>query len=411
MNLYKGWRIVFASVVGMSTSPAPFAYATLGIFMIPFSELFGWTRTELSLCFTLLTISTAISLPIVGRLIDRMGTKKILIWSIIFLGLCMLSFPIWMSELWHIYLIYIMIGVLACGSNSVSYMKLLTVWFDRHRGLAIGITMSGIGLGYAFVPVTVQYLIDHFNWKAGYYGLAMLLFFISVPVLFFLIKEKPEESDDTGDEFTQIKLSDSGEVVQDFTMAQALRTSQFWLLFVIFVLLAFTLNGIFTHFIPLLVDRGLTPGAAALVASAKGTTVLISRVIIGYFLDKFFAPRVAAFFFFLSTLGLLLLALNINETWLFYLVAIFIGFSLGAEFDILAYLTGRYFGVSSFAEIYGVLFAAILLGISIGPIAFGYTYDLTGSYLSIINICILTNLIVVVLTFFLKRYAVEQKTG
>lgn len=408
MQLYKGWWIVFASVVGMAVSPAPLAYATLGLFMIPFAEIFGWSRTELSFCFTLLTLSTALALPVAGRLIDRLGTKKILLGSVLALGFCMLSFPTWMSKLWHIYLIYIMIGTLAVAANSISYMKLLTVWFDRHRGLAIGITMSGIGLGYAFVPVTVQYLTDRFSWQAGYYGLALLLFLVALPVLVILIREKPETGDDTADEFAPASVNDSGDTGTGVTMMEAMHSANFWLLFLIFVLLAFTLNGIFTHFIPLLIDRGLTPANAALVASAKGTTVMISRVIIGYFLDKFFAPRVAAFFFFLSTLGLLLLALNINETWLFYLVAIFIGFSLGAEFDILAYLTGRYFGVKAFAEIYGVLFAAILLGIAMGPIAFGYTFDLTGSYLGIISICIVTNLLVVILTFFLKRYNMVQ---
>ena len=141
-----------------------------------------------------------------------------------------------------------------------------------------------------------------------------------------------------------------------------------------------------SNLVPMLNDRGMDTSTAALAASTVGITIIVSRIVIGFLLDKYFAPRVGMFCFMLSAMGTALLAFGAVGPTAF-LAAIFFGFSVGAELDLLAYLITRYFGLSSFGMVYGILFAAFLGGVSAGPVVFGRLFDYYGSYVNILGIC------------------------
>ena len=151
-----------------------------------------------------------------------------------------------------------------------------------------------------------------------------------------------------------------------------------WQLFVIFCLLSFSLYGVLSHLVPMLSDRGMTSGNAALVMSTLGLSIVAARVIIGYIIDRIFAPFVAAICFLVAVIGVGLLATGAVGS-LAFLAAVFIGFSMGAEIDMLAFLTGRYFGVENFGQVYGILFTSFLIGTAVGPVAYGMTYESTGN--------------------------------
>jgi MFS family permease len=153
----------------------------------------------------------------------------------------------------------------------------------------------------------------------------------------------------------------------------------------------------------MLLDRGMDSTNAALAASTVGITIIISRIGIGFLLDKFFAPRVGMVCFILSAIGMALLALGAVGPTAF-LAAILIGFSIGAELDLLAYLVTRYFGLNSFGMVYGVLFAAFLGGVSTGPLAFGKLFDFYGSYVIILSTCFLMMVLTAVSMMFLPKY-------
>lgn len=402
-RIFFGWWIDLACVIGISTGVGPFAFAATGLFIIPFAEEFGWSRTEVSASLTFLTIATAASLPVIGKLVDRFGARRILLPSMVVLGLCLLSIPLLMSEYWHLLLIFTIIGTLGAGANSVPHMRVIVAWFDRFRGLAIGIAQSGIGLGYAYVPVVVLFMIDRSGWRAGYYALAAIIFCVGLPVIYRFMRETPQEMGLHPDGIDASLRAQDAAPDSGFTPKQAVRTREFWILFLMFILLAFVLNGTLPHLVPLLTDRGATTASAALAASLVGVTVMISRVGIGYLIDRFFAPRVALFFFLLSAIGIGMLAAGATGK-IVYLSVIFIGFSLGAEFDLLAYMTSRYFGARCFGQVYGFLFGAILIGTAFGPVAFGIDFDLRGSYVRILWVSCLTNLVVCGLVACLGPY-------
>lgn len=406
-GIFYGWYVVGACMLCISTGPGPFAFAATGLFILPFGEEFGWSRSDISLCLSLMVAATAITMPICGRWVDRVGSRKILIPSLVIMAMLLASTSL-ITELWHFALVMFLIGTLAVGTNSVPYMPVLSAWFFKRRGLAIGISIAGIGLGYFYMPLVVQALIDSSGWRTAYYALGGIVLFMAVPLAILLIKETPGEmglmpDGEQSGEPPRATRKDVG-----LTGSEIFRHREFWLLSGIFVVLSFVLNGMLTHIVPMLSDRGMTPGAAAAVAATEGLTVFLSRICIGYLIDRFFAPRIAMVFFFLSALGIGVFAMGAVDTWAF-VGAILIGLSLGAEVDLLAYLAGRYFGLRSFGMVYGLLFSAILLGTALGPWVFGKAFEVTGSYVSILTICVGINLLAVALTGFLGKYPDWEK--
>ena len=142
---------------------------------------------------------------------------------------------------------------------------------------------------------------------------------------------------------------------------------------------------------------------AALVAATLGFSIVGARAGVGYLIDRYFAPYVAMPCFILSALGLGLLATGASG-WPAFVAAALIGLSAGAEFDLLAFLTSRYFGLRNFGEIYGLLFVAFLIGTSLGPIAYGAIFDLTGAYFWILTVCTVIIVIAAVVMAFMPRY-------
>jgi len=133
-GIFFGWWVVAATMLCMSTGPGPFAFASLGLFILPLSAEFGWDRAEISFSFTFLIVATAISLPIIGRLVDRIGCRPILIFSMVAMTACLAAIPTFVTELWHLALVFLLIGTIAAGTNTVPYLPMISAWFDKYRG-------------------------------------------------------------------------------------------------------------------------------------------------------------------------------------------------------------------------------------------------------------------------------------
>lgn len=400
-GIFFGWWVVAAAMLCISTGVGPFAFASLGMFILPLSNEFGWSRAEISFSLTVLIGCSVVALPLIGRLVDRIGSRKIVFVSMLSFAGCLALVP-FVSSLWQLTFVFFLMGTIAAGTNSVPYMPILSAWFVRRRGLAIGLAIAGIGLGYAYVPIILQYLIDNSGWRSGYFALSGIVLFIALPLAYFFLKETPAEMGLTPDGEPG-KVSNAAKKSVGCTTSEILRHREFWILSAIFVILSFVLNGMLAHLVPMLSDRGMSTADAAAVAAVEGITVFFSRILIGYLVDRIFAPYVAMFFFSMSAIGLAIFAMGAVDMSAFF-AAFLIGLSLGAEVDLLAYLTGRYFGLKSFGSAYGLLFGAILTGTAVGPLVFGLGYEMSGSYVGILTICVGINIAAVFLTAMLGRF-------
>ena len=393
---YRGWWIVAIAAVAMSTGPGQFAFGALGLFIKPLGEEFGWDRAQVSLAATYFTISLAFSIPVIGQLADRFGSRRVLLPSILVFAALLALPALLVDTLWKLYLIYILMGCLGAGANALPYLRTIATWFDARRGLAIGIAMGGSGMGFAYVPPLVQYVIDTYDWRTGYICLAIFTVVVTIPLVYFFLRDAPPAQGRVDD-----RQGDSEK--SSLKLLPLLKSRLLWQLFLIFCLLSFGLYGVLSHLAPMMSDRGMTTADAALVQSTLGIAIVVSRIFVGYLIDRFVATRVAFVCFLISAGGVGVLAAGAVDAPAF-LAALCIGLSLGAEIDMLAYLTSRYFGVDNFGKIYGILFASFLIGTSLGPYLFGLAYETYGSYREVLISAVIVIIISAVTTLLLPAY-------
>lgn len=387
-KFFYGWYVVLTASLGLLLGFAPIIVYCFGVFIKPLTTEFHSTRTAISFAFTLTNLMVAVCSPFVGRLADRFGPRKVIIPAAVIFGVMLIAFKLISTNLWQLYATFIFAGIIGSAAAPVPYGKVVSNWFDKRRGIALGVTMIGIALGAIVMPPAVQRLITHVGWRGTYAIIGCAVLVISVPIISIFLKDSPQEmgllpdgdlpSSVNNDAQINISSSVSPEKA-GIPLREALRSKLFWLLAFGFSLIAISVHGCVIHLIPLLTDRGITPEKAALASSIVGVAVLFARVGSGYLMDRLYAPYVAAFFFGSVAVGIGLLWSGLTGAAV-YAAALLVGLGLGAEVDIIAYLTSRYFGLHSFGEIYGYLFAVFALAGALGPVLMAQGFDRTGSY-------------------------------
>jgi MFS family permease len=345
----------------------------LGLFIKPLNEEFGWNRASISAAGGIAAICSAIAIPFVGSMMDRWGVRTVLLpivvlcaLSVALIGLTPQSVPLFM-------LLFAITGVLGSGQGPLGYAKCVSAWFDDRRGLALGITMSGIGLGAALVPQYTQFLIGNFGWRVAYLGLGLLTLIVAFPAVFLFIRE-PTRATIAAAVREQSPVSRHW--LPDLEVREALGGYRFWLIACVLLLVSTVTQGLVVHTVPLLTDKGYSPETAASLMIAVGLSTMAGRLISGYLVDRIFAPFVAAFFFLLPCLGIYLLGSTISPV----LGIISLGLASGTEIDMIGFLTSRYFGLKRFGQLYGYLFASFVVGSAIGPYMMGLAFERLHSY-------------------------------
>jgi MFS family permease len=379
-KVFYGWWVVLTAALGLFLGPIPIVVFSFGVFLGSLTQEFHSGRGAVSLAFSLHNTILAFGLPLAGRLVDRFGARKLILPSTFMVGLILLSTYFCSGKIGQLYLFYLAVGLVGCGAAPVSYCDVISHWFDRYRGMALGFMMAGLGAGALVMPSVAQYLIARFGWRLAFGMVGAAILVITLPVVATFLKERPEPMGLLPDGSPYAVTPSSGlDADLGLSWREAWHAPTFWLLFCAFILVSASVQGCFTHIAAILADRGNPAQAAALAASLFGGGLLIGRTGSGYLLDRFFAPRVAAAIFGCAAAGIGLLRIA-GSRQLAFAAAFFIGLGLGAEVDIMAYLTSRYFGLRSFGAIYGFTFGGFGLAGGLGAYLMGASFDATGSY-------------------------------
>ncbi len=360
------------------------------------TEAFGWSRSQFFLGFTIMQISGLITAPTVGSLVDRVGPRIIGIAGLIGHAAMYGVLSLNTGAAWLWYLSFAGLAVCAAGTLPVTWTTVINSWFHRHRGLAIGMTMAGIGLAAAVAPPYTQYLIDHFGWRWAYFGLGVTALILSLPMVLLLFRMKP---DDLGaDDLAPAPRA------WGISRAEALRGYRFWALGAALFIITVCLIGMIPNFVPFLRDAGLDAVRAAEIAGFLGIAVIVGRLLAGFLVDRFWAPAVAAVFFLLPTASLLLLATLPTTDSLAIVAGIGMGLAAGAELDLLAYLSSRYFGTLHYGAVFGGIYAFFTVGSGLAPQVYARSYDLLGTYRPMMLIAAGGLVLAILLLLSLGRY-------
>jgi MFS family permease len=331
----------------------------------------GWSRAEASFALSIGGVSASLLVPLIGRMMDRWGIRRVALPGLVIFAGTLAA--VGLSP--HSFLIFTLIFTVAQTAGAiqtpVAYAKAISAWFDRRRGLALGIAMSGIGMGGFVMPLFAESLILHFGWRAAYVGLGAVSLAISFPAMALFIRE-PEQGEG------EIRALRGTVTLPGLTPREALTQARFWRIGIAFFLVAVALAGTVGHVVPLLTDRGVTPEAAAAAFGAFGLSTMTGRFVGGFLVDRIFAPYVAAGFFLAPIAGFLLLASGSGALPVFGVALM--GLGIGTEIDLIAFLVSRYFGQRSFGQLYGWLFMMFLFGATVGRFLGGVVYDLAHSY-------------------------------
>ncbi len=387
-GLPHGWQVLIASVVGAAISPATLINVPFGLFIRALEQEHHWPRTAITAALSGFLGLLIVTLPAAGWLVDRIGPRRVALPSILGYGLALALLPRSAGSTSMLALSYGCIAVLSAGAQSLTFVRALCAWFDRGRGLAIGACMAGYGIGYLFVPPLTQWMIAHWGWRVAYAGLGLLAVCVALPVSALLLHDAPRGTHreaPAGGAATPRPLTlqrpkePQGPRPSPTSLRAALRSRELWLLAGTFVLMSMALNGVQSQLVPLLTDRGMGVAQAALMLSAIGVGSFPGRLLIGALMDRVFVPHLAMACFATAAFALLWLVDGAGTAGI-ALAAVTVGLSLGAENDILGYLTGRYFGLACFGRLYGLLLGAYLLGAAAGPYFMARAFAATGSY-------------------------------
>ena len=368
-GVYYGWVIVAVAFLAVAVSFGPVIVFTFGIFLRPISEEFGWTRGEVSLAFSVAALTVSLVSPWIGRLTDRFGARPVVIvcasvYSAAFASLSWLS-----AALPQLYATYFVIGLAGNGATQLPYSRAITEWFDRRRGIALSLMMTGVGAGIVIMPLMAQALIAAHGWRNAYLILGAVMFAAAVPLPGLLLRRKEAHHGSAA----------GAAAIEGATVREAIRSSAFRGIVLGFFLFSVSLNGCVAHLAPLLSDRGFSAQQAALAASILGGSTMAGRLLTGWLLDRYFAPRVAAAFFVIAAVGVAVLLLPLTQLTAWTAAAL-IGLSMGAEADAMPYLVSRYFGLRAFTELFGYTFSAYAVAGALGPGLMGVAFDYFGDY-------------------------------
>jgi MFS family permease len=311
---------------------------------------------------------------------DRVGARKVILPALGILGLILLLAETIASQLWALYVFYCALGVVASATTTVPYALVVSRWFDRRRGLAIGVMMVGLGTGAIVMPMLAQRLIADFGWRTAFALVGCAILVIPIPIVALLLRDTPAEMGLLPDGGIQTAApAAAGGRPDGLTWDESRRSGTFWLMVTAFVLLAASVHACVVHMPALFADRGATPQTAAMAGSVVGLALLVGRIGCGYFLDRYFGPYVALAVCGLSALGIALLW--IGTAGVPALAAAFlVGLGMGSEVDIIAFLMSRYFGLRSLGRTIGFAFGAFVVAGGVGPLVMGLSFDRTGSY-------------------------------
>ena len=377
--MYYGWRITAASfavlfvVVGI-------VYYSFPVFYAPLIDEFAWTRAQVTAGFFygILIVGPIFGIS-AGFLIDRYGTRRILLAGLIAAGIGFLGFSS-MRSLGAYYVFYFMETVGYVSGGPVPNQVLISHWFNRMRGRAMGLAYVGIGVGGAVAPVLAQYLIRHAGWRTAMLVFGATIFLFLIPMVLLIVKNRPEDVGLHPDGASSDAVSPStAPPARAISLRCALGEPSFWLILAGSAMSIGAVGGVIQHLQLFLRDQKFTPETAARVASFLLVSSIVGRVIMGYLADRFHKKYVMVAAYLM--VGLSIPALyHVDTPGIIYLFALVFGFGMGADYMLIPLMTAHCFGVASLGKLMGVILTTDAVSQAFTPVLVGRLFDLQGNY-------------------------------
>jgi len=387
-KLYYGWVIIALAVVAMFFS-SPGQTFSISTFIDAYIADFGFSRTLISSIYSAATIISGILLVFVGRAVDKYGPRRMLV----IVGILMVGATLFNSFINGIVMIFFgffMMRYLGQGSLTLIPGALVPQWFEKRRALAISLMTTGTILGNLLVPALNLKIIQQYSWQSAWRVWSVLALIVLVPLMGLFIINKPEDigllpdNKTPGDKET-LKAEMDKMVASSWTLQEALKTKEFWLIGLISMIMPMVVTGLMFHFFSIMKLQGLDPTTASIVIGLIALPGFFMPIFAGTIIDRYRSKFIVLISLVVITIDFLLL----NFVHSFLSAAIFmlvLGLGLNMQSVTLNVIWVKYFGRLHLGSIRGAAAVFGVIGSALGPLPFGLSYDLTGSYTTIIII-------------------------
>ena len=383
-RIFYGYYLVAATFVFMLVCIGCGSYA-FSLFVRPLEASFGWGRGQVMLGFTIFFITMGVTSPVVGRFVDHYGARAVIAFGAAIMGMGFVIVS-QMSQLYLFYLGYVVIGTGASGLGYVPSSAIITNWFRKRRGIAIGFMSAGMGGGGFVMAPVVGYLITEFGWRTAYFSMAVIIWVVSIPLALLFVRTRPSEmglyADGASKPPEQLAGTSPVSAPSSFTLKQATHRPTFWLIVVAFLFSSFSSMGLTQAPVSFFEDIGYSTQTAAAALGAMGVASAIGKVGFGWLCDRV-PPKHAGAIGQTLQAGAALVLLNISATsspTLLWLWAALLGFGEGAWLPTLSLLASTNFGLLAYGAIFGALNVTANTGTATGPLFAGLVFDATGTY-------------------------------
>jgi predicted MFS family arabinose efflux permease len=362
-----GWSVTLAASLCLIVGPSVLLVACFGVLVAPLSIEFGWSRGQISAAVSFMAVAIMIASVLQGMLIDRAGVRRVVLCSMVLFAAALMGLRWLPASLWTFYAAWFLLPLLAVGLWPGSYLKTVSGWFDRHLGLATGVTNAGIGLGTILIPPVIAWMIGRYGIRNAFTGIGCLAV-IALPVALWRLRERGSRAN-----------SPDHRSARQWTYRDMAREPRYRRIVGSFLLLGVTGTGLLAGIVPILMAKGLSQSTAVAALGGCGAAALCGRLGTGALLDRISARRVFHLLASTTVISLVLLMLD-TPAWLAIAATVTLGFLSGGEFDVLAYSLRRYFGLASFGKMYGVAFSGFQMGAAFGAALLAGSIGWTNSY-------------------------------
>jgi MFS family permease len=355
-------------MTGFALGGSGLIFYTSGVFADALRNEFHWPMAALQSGSFVTGLLALVLTPTMGLLADRFGSRWVAIPSMAAFCLCFMALSLQDGRYSTFLVLWVMLAFTSAGTLSVVWSRAVAGWFSAGRGLALGITLLGTGLTSVIAPPLVAHLIGGHGWRFAYLAVGAGALCISLPILLLFLRDKPVDD------------SLAAKETHGATAREAIADWRFWIMGFCLLCVTITVAGIISNLVKLMTGHGFSRADAAWAASMTGVFVIFGRLTCGFLMDRLHAPVVGAAFFMGLPVACLLLSASHLTMPMAMVAASLIGFGAAAELDVIPYLVARYFGLRKLGSVLGFAMLFFTVGSATGPIIFGRTFDIFGSY-------------------------------
>jgi MFS family permease len=379
----RNWTIVLAAALGIGLTGTP-GY-TMGVFIAPLEAEFGWNRATIASALMFPAVVAFFLGPLIGAVVDRIGPRRVGILGTFLMSLGFLALSRIGSALWMWWAAWLYIALAAVLVKHMVWTAAVASVFSQGRGLALAVALCGTSIGSAIAPVLSGYLIETFDWRIAYVGLAAFFGVLILPVMVLFFSSAPDRR--------RIALArgrrpdgslpaDAGEgpVLVGMGAMEGILSWRFLRLSLAAITMVLVVTNLMINMVPIVTSVGHSRLVAVGVAGMAGLAGVAGRLVAGVLLDRMNGNVVAAVSSLIPAIACALFLLLPHSYPAIVVAALLVGMALGSEYDAVAYLVSRHFGTRCFGTLFGLLGGLLAAAAGAGPTAFNYIYDVYGTY-------------------------------